>query len=471
MRPNLRSISLPLGAALLAVAASAQAPGAHWSTTPAGANPPVRTENPGTASSTDMYVFGGAASSGRLNDLWRFDGTSWTLMTPDGAPSSPPARSQAGVTWDFGRGRLVVFGGADAAGGRFGDTWEWDPATNAWSNVTPAGPSPSPRNFTAITFDPRTGRTLLFGGLDANGTHLNDTWAFDGSSWTQLSPAGALPPVRRQHHLVTRLDFADVVLFGGQDATLSSPSNWRVDTWIWDGSAWTQVPTTTRPNGQVANDAAYDLIRQRIVLTGGNGTGGQPVGTTAEFDSRTNEWINRPLDSGIYKTSRSFAAFVPALGKTYKVSGQALNATRPATETYEYQSDVIAMFAQVGSGCTTSLGVPELASPTRPWLGTALDLTVSNTSATSSTVIAFGLTTTSISLAAVGIGAANCVLTADPMVLLNAPRSASTGLASASLPIPLDNALVGGVVHTQAIVLEGAVGAVSNRGDATFGAL
>jgi hypothetical protein len=467
----MRTHLLLAAVALVGSASLAQAPGAHWSTTPAGTNPPVRTENPGTASSSDMYLFGGAAGSTRLNDLWRFNGAAWTLMTADGAAGSPPARSQAGVTWDFGRNRLVVFGGSDAAGTELGDTWEWDPSTNVWTDVTPVGPSPSARTYTAITFDPRTGTILLFGGLDAAGTHLDDTWSFDGTSWTQLSPIGSLPPARRQHHLVTRLDFADVVLFGGQDATLSSPANWRVDTWTWDGRSWTQVPTSTRPNAQVANDAAYDLIRQRIVLTGGNGTGGQPVGTTAEFDSLTNEWINRPLDSGIYKTSRYFAAFVPALGKTFKVSGQALNASQPATQTYEFQSDVIASFAANGSGCATSSGVPELSTASRPWLGRSLDLQVANTPASASTLIALGLTTTSISLGAVGIGAANCVLTADPMVLLTAPRSTITGLASASLPIPLDNSLVGGVLHSQAVVLDAGVGAVSNRGDATLGAL
>lgn len=446
----------------------AQAPGAHWSTTPTASDPPLRRENPGTADLANMYVFGGQDAV-RMNDLWKFDGTTWTLMTADGAPGSPPARSQAGVTWNFIRNRLTVFGGNDASGVALGDTWEWDPVTNTWADVTPAS-GPSARKFVAITFDPATGGILLFGGLDAADTHLNDTWLFDGSTWTPLSPVGALPSTRRQHHLVTRLDYNDVLLFGGQDATLSGSAKWRVDTWRWDGAAWTEIVTANAPAGQVANDAAYDMIRKRVVLACGNGTGGSPTGLISEFDSRTNDWLTRPLDSGIYKVTRYFAAYIAATGKTYKVSGQALNAARPPQPTYEFQSDVIASFTSGSAGCASSAGVPALAVDDLPWLGESLAMNVSNTPAGASTVIAIGVLTTSIPLSVIG-APAGCVLTVDPMVVLSAPISGSTGLPSLSLLIPNDPVLVGAVLHNQAIVFDGGAISASNRGDALFGQL
>ena len=71
-------------APLLGAVAFAQAPGAHWSTTTTNTNPPQRRECPGTASFTDMYVFGGKSGhSGGvpLNDLWKFDGSTWTQLT------------------------------------------------------------------------------------------------------------------------------------------------------------------------------------------------------------------------------------------------------------------------------------------------------------------------------------------------------------------------------------------------------
>ncbi|MBK8977443.1 MAG: hypothetical protein IPM29_16145 [Planctomycetes bacterium] len=470
----MRLLLANLPAALLTAAALAQAPGAHWSTVQGIPNPPQRRENPGAADVNNFYVFGGrSGGSGGvpMNDLWRFDGAGWTLMTADGAVGSPPARDLATVTWDFNRNRLVVFGGRDVANVTLGDTWEWDPLTNLWSAITPVGGSPSPRTFAATTFDPVNGKVLLFGGLDAGGAHLADTWTWDGSAWTQLSPAGALPPVRRQHHLVTRFDFLDVLLFGGQDATLSSPANWRLDTWRWDGSQWLQIVTANYPNGQVANDAAYDAIRQRVVLAGGNGIGGSPTGTIAEFDSLTNDWVVRPLDAGIYKVSRYFAAFVPALGKTFKASGQALNATRPPTETYAYQTDVAAAFVPLAGGCATSAGIPMLRSPRLPWLGRTFSLEVANTPATAVTLIAIGASTTAIPLSLLGLGAPGCVITVQPILGVPAPPATGTGLPTLDLPMPTDTALAGIVLLTQAIVVDGANGGVSNQGDATIGAL
>ncbi|MCA9320846.1 MAG: hypothetical protein KDB53_08935, partial [Planctomycetes bacterium] len=231
-----------------------QAPGAHWTVTPTVADPPLRRENPGTSDGTYMYVFGGqTTSSGPLNDLWRFDGVTWTQMTADGAAGSPPARFVAAITWDFANNLLIVFGGQDASGAALGDTWAWDPTSNTWADVTPSGASPSPRKWSAMAFDWFNQQVLLFGGLDASG-HLNDTWHFDGMSWTQLSPAGAIPAVRRQHALVERFDFVDVIMCGGQEA---GGAGIYADTWKWDGLAWSQIMTTNSPAGRVAIDAAY----------------------------------------------------------------------------------------------------------------------------------------------------------------------------------------------------------------------
>lgn len=110
---------------LIGVTALAQAPGPSWVLTTNVNNPPLRRENQGTADNNFMYVFGGTTGNSggsRLNDLWRFDGLNWMLMTADGAPGSPPARHQAGVAWDFTRNKLVTFGGQNAANAKLTDT-------------------------------------------------------------------------------------------------------------------------------------------------------------------------------------------------------------------------------------------------------------------------------------------------------------------------------------------------------------
>src|ERR1035438_3090183 len=50
---------------------------------------------------------------------------------------------------------------------------------------------PSARAFPAIAYDAAHGQVVLFGGLASaafNGAALNDTWVWDGSRWTQKSP-------------------------------------------------------------------------------------------------------------------------------------------------------------------------------------------------------------------------------------------------------------------------------------------
>ncbi len=457
----------------ICVGAQAQAPGAHWSMTTTLSDPPLRIESPGAADFSHMYVFGGRTTAGvRLNDLWSFDGTSWTMMTADGAAGSPPGRDTAGVAWNYTRNRLTVFGGGDATGNPLGDTWEWDPATNTWADVTPVT-GPTARRNCALAFDPASGKMLLFGGKDGGG-NLNDTWTFDGTAWTQLTPAGALPGVRQYHHLVTRLDYGDVILCGGYNTTVSTN---YLDTWRWDGAttSWVQIVTAHNPNCVFANDTAYDMLRKRIVMAGGNNSGGNPQGIISEFDSVTNDWVQRPLDSGIYKVTRYFAAYVPALGKTYKVSGQALNANAPADKTYEFQSDVPATFTSATPGCATSAGVPELRAAVDPWVGRDFVLEVSHTPAMAATVLAFDVVpiATPIPLSAIGIGDAACIVTVNPVFTFLAAPSPTTGLPTLTIPIPNDAALVGAPLLGQGFVIDFGVAStyVSNRGDAVLGAL
>ncbi|MCB9869978.1 MAG: hypothetical protein H6837_08985 [Planctomycetes bacterium] len=472
---------LSLSLSLLCSTAATQSPGALWSLTPnvTGSVPTQRRENPGTASDTKLYVFGGrAGNSGGapMNDLYEFDGKTWTQLSANGASGSPPQRDKAGVCWDFKRGKLIVFGGEDTSGTLLNDTWEFDPVTTAWKDITPASNNPSARRWLSIAYDPTTGAVILFGGLDASSTHLADTWMFNGGLWTQLTPTGA-PSTRRQHHLVTRPDFGDVVLCGGQDTTITTTAKFRTDVWRFVGLNWVQIATTTSPAATVANDAAYDEIRRRIVLTGGNSIAGvQPTGEISEFDCVDNAWVIRrgptAPDPVIGRISRYFTAFVPALGKIYKISGQVPNGGASPTTTCEYQTDALSTATAGSVGCVGSAGTPELVAPDLAWLGRTMVLEVRNTPATSSTLLGFSFTTSSIPLSLLGLGPASCVLTLNPLLVFGAPKN-TNGNPELSIAIPNDpNALSAPPLLVQGLVSTGPNAAiVSNRLDVKLGAL
>jgi hypothetical protein len=72
---------------------------------------------------------------------------------------------------------VVLVGGANGSNNFF-DTWVWD-GTN-WTQESPAS-SPSLRNLPAIAYDAARAQVVLFGGLDpfvGNGIFLNDAWVW-----------------------------------------------------------------------------------------------------------------------------------------------------------------------------------------------------------------------------------------------------------------------------------------------------
>ena len=107
---------------------------------------------------------------------------------------------------DSARGVSVLFGGiGDSA---FNDTWEWD--GESWTQVSSTGPSR--RYNTSMAHDERRGVSVLFGGFDDENA-LGDTWEWDGNSWTQVSVGG--PPARHVYAMAYDSRRGVVVLFGG----------------------------------------------------------------------------------------------------------------------------------------------------------------------------------------------------------------------------------------------------------------
>ena len=84
-------------------------------------------------------------------------------------------------------------------------------STPTWTQLSPTN-SPPARSYVAMTYDPVSGKIIMFGGFDGR-RHLNDTWAFDGTTWTHLRTRGPLARAAAQmaYDAVTQ----KVVLFGG----------------------------------------------------------------------------------------------------------------------------------------------------------------------------------------------------------------------------------------------------------------
>jgi hypothetical protein len=183
-----------------------------------------------------IVMFGGSyrhpmLGDGDLFDIWEYDGTTdaWVNKTYPLPPSWPRARRGHAMAYDGARSVTVMYGGeVQALGGAAADLWEWDSATNLWTDRTPAPlPTgwPGPRAWHGLAFD--GARTLMFGGS------VPSLWEWDGTAWRDLTPAplaGAWPPPRARAPLAWDDARKVLVVTGG---TMMVGANALCDVWEW----------------------------------------------------------------------------------------------------------------------------------------------------------------------------------------------------------------------------------------------
>lgn len=197
------------------------------------------------------------ASYGTAGQVWEWDGLDWTNHTFFDGPGFTEA---AGLqVFDPLAGQVTLFRFDDAST-TFSADWHWN--GDAWSS---SNLLPLERVYTAIAYDPVRQRTVIFGGSH-DGKMLDDTWAFDGTSWKQLMVTG--PHARENSTLVYDEARAQLVLFGGDDG-----GHLLGDTWLFDGAQWQEATPQHQPPERLGHSMAYDRARQKVVLFGGAGTG------------------------------------------------------------------------------------------------------------------------------------------------------------------------------------------------------
>lgn len=178
-----------------------------------------------------VLLFGGKDNDENELDytlLW--DGVSWTEVTPE---VSPDPRMRPAMVYDPLREEVLLFGGDDGyytgSFAEFDDTWTWD--GSSWTQKTPANTPPA--GYPAMEWDPNREAVLL---VVTNADTELETWEWNGSDWNQLNPAN-VPPVRKYFDIVYDPSRNGILLFNGkyEDAGIIA------DTWLWDGADWTVI--------------------------------------------------------------------------------------------------------------------------------------------------------------------------------------------------------------------------------------
>jgi hypothetical protein len=224
-----------------------------------------------------LVLYGGVQPQGQdFEDTWEWDGQNW--MRKDG--EGPGPREAAGIAYDAERERTVLYGGAQL-GNMMGDTWEWD--GREWRQAASQGPQA--RFPAGFVYDAGRHVVMLFGGhaLDARGfTTYGDTWTWDGATWRLSTSPGPSP--RDGARAAFDPLSTHTLLFGG--AQIDPTVTVLNDTWLWDGSQWLQIEVEGPPP-RVHPAMAFDVSRERFVMTGGANTLRTILGDTWEWDGQT----------------------------------------------------------------------------------------------------------------------------------------------------------------------------------------
>jgi N-acetylneuraminic acid mutarotase len=295
-----RILSILGGIALLAaalgiggwlIASPGGSAGEEWSLI-ATTNPPAdRWGHNLTYANTNnrMLMFGGDQANGNeLNDLWSFQLPlgPWTLETPSGGP--PAVRRNHSAVWNPGAAEMLVFGGFCGPSCSYNDVWSYSVNTNTWTLLANNGTPPPPGYDFHAAWDSINENMLVFGGYD-DSVHSDDLWQYNRATetWTQLSPVGGPPTARQGGAAVWEELGSRMLVFGGWTGSASLNDLWEYSP---TSNQWTQLtPTGTPPAARWAMGETWDPDLQRLLIFGGR-DGATLFDDTWAYNTITNDW-------------------------------------------------------------------------------------------------------------------------------------------------------------------------------------
>jgi hypothetical protein len=246
-----------------------------------------------------VVLAGGKPILGDDFSTWEVD-LKTCVWTNRSSAVQPPPRWDAMMAWDSARNVAVMFGGIiinDQT--ELNDTWEWDTAAGVWTQVTPSS-VPPPRTQAGMVYDPGRARAVLFGGFSGltfnPGSVFSDLWEYDGvaHNWLSASPV-TKPSARLEPSLAYDPDRGRVVLFGGlgqhvaDDGRIDSLMANR-DLWDWDGSQWNRRVLGASPGARSGAAGGWMEGRNIGVMFGGVRGDGERAFLNDTWIWQTGEW-------------------------------------------------------------------------------------------------------------------------------------------------------------------------------------
>ncbi|MFT4513101.1 MAG: hypothetical protein ACI89X_001062 [Planctomycetota bacterium] len=423
-----------LAVTLLAITAPLAA---QWQQTTTNGQPGVL-RSPAIATTTSglSLMFGGDNGTFPApfsSETWSF-ASDWQLLAAPG----PSARYEARMVYDSQRSVFVMYGGWSSPfsiGSGIDETWEF--GGGAWTQAAPTN-TPGGLWKHAMCYDSNRNVTVLFGGSTSGlPGAINQTWEYNGITWTQITPTGT-PGPRENAAMCFDTVLGQSVMFGGNDP-FSGASN---QTWIYNGNAWLQIPVSgSWPSARAGMEMVYDPFRAVSIMSGGVDSIGNALSDTWEFNGLTIAWTQVPTTGA---SGHNFGmTFNASQGRTLRYGGFGNNG-----ETWHYGANNM----QFGVGCLGSNGTPALDAPSSPRLGLNYALQCANMLPNG--FGAFVLSLTEIPPTPLGgIGMTGCTAYMTPDLLVTVSAS-GVGVATWTALIPNNINLLGVEMFAQGLSID-----------------
>jgi len=216
----------------------------------------------------------GPASAPGVDPAW-YNQTS--SMNAEGQHGASYRQYEAASAYDPVSAQVVVFGGCSASCPS-NETWAWD-GTN-WTNETPLlAASPPPVDGESMAWDPALNGTIMVGGVLAGGSVSNMTWELSSTPqgayvWFNLTPSVGTydSSVGTAYASLAYDDGLHELLLVDGCATGDCVSAWSSE-WALNALGWSAIGPG--PAGSIANSylagasMAYDRAAQEMVFFGG----------------------------------------------------------------------------------------------------------------------------------------------------------------------------------------------------------
>ena len=178
-----------------------------------------------------------------------------------------------------------------------------------------------------MAYDAASGNIVLFAGANGNDEtcqtqQSDDTWTYDGTSWTQQSPKTS-PPGRSGARMADDSATGQLVLFGGSWASGCHDFGTFNDTWTYRGGTWSRLAPSIGPTLRTGGAMAYDARTNQMLLFGGVTIPYTPARDTWAFQTVGSGYRFVASDGGVFAFGAPFHGSTGNLHLNQPIAGMA----------------------------------------------------------------------------------------------------------------------------------------------------